>query len=115
MHVSAVEYAGLTEQLPGGHYMRIIGIQIEPKDQVITLTRQAEPGDKVCYISQGISCEVTAAEKIPQYHKMACKDIAKSKKIYKYGNVIGMAVADIKAGAWVHVHNLKSICLAEQG
>ena len=46
--------------------MQIKGIQIEAKDQVVTLTQQAESGDRVCYISKGIRCEVTAGEEIPQ-------------------------------------------------
>lgn len=94
--------------------MQIKGIQIEAKDQVVTLTQQAESGDRVCYISKGIRCEVTAGEEIPQYHKIACKHINKGEKVYKYGNEIGEAVAEIKAGEWVHMHNLRSTCLVEQ-
>ena len=32
--------------------MQIKGIQIEAKAQVVTLTQQAESGDRVCYISK---------------------------------------------------------------
>ena len=47
-----------------------------------------------------------AVEEIPQGHKMALKDIAKGDMIMKYGLPIGHATKDIKAGQWVHTHNM---------
>ncbi|MBQ9943019.1 MAG: altronate dehydratase [Clostridia bacterium] len=41
-------------------------------------------------------------------HKIALKDIAAGEKVIKYGNPIGVATCDIKAGQWVHSHNLKT-------
>ena len=41
-------------------------------------------------------------------HKYALRDIAKGENIIKYGNPIGYATADIKAGEHVHTHNVKT-------
>ena len=51
---------------------------------------------------------VTALQPIPIYHKIAIRPIAKGEKIYKYGQPIGVASADIARGEHVHVHNLES-------
>ena len=48
----------------------------------------------------------TASEEIPQGHKMALKDIAAGDMIMKYGLPIGHATKEIKAGQWVHTHNM---------
>ena len=41
-------------------------------------------------------------------HKVALADIKAGEKIIKYGNCIGKATEDIKAGDWVHTHNVKT-------
>ena len=41
-------------------------------------------------------------------HKYALRDIKKGENIIKYGNPIGHATEDIKAGEHVHSHNLKT-------
>ena len=45
---------------------------------------------------------------VPIGHKVALKDIKKGDTVWKYGQDIGKAVADIKKGEHVHVHNLKT-------
>lgn len=47
-------------------------------------------------------------EKIPSGHKFALRDIKAGEFVIKYGEIIGRATSDIKAGEWVHTHNLKS-------
>jgi altronate hydrolase len=51
---------------------------------------------------------VTLAEDIPQGHKFALVPISTGKAVIKYGNAIGVAKEDIKTGAWIHTHNLKT-------
>lgn len=41
-------------------------------------------------------------------HKYAIRDIREGEDIIKYGNPIGHATGDIKAGEWVHTHNVKT-------
>jgi altronate hydrolase len=43
---------------------------------------------------------------IPLGHKVAIKPIAKDEPVRKYGQIIGFATEPIKAGAWVHSHNV---------
>jgi (2R)-sulfolactate sulfo-lyase subunit alpha len=45
---------------------------------------------------------------IPIGHKIALTDIKKGATVWKYGQDIGKAVADIAKGDHVHVHNLKT-------
>ena len=45
---------------------------------------------------------------VPIGHKVARTDIRPGDKILKYGAPIGVATADIPAGAHVHVHNVRS-------
>lgn len=61
----------------------------------------------LCPIKKGTEFEgVTAAEDIPQGHKMALKAIEKDAMVVKYGFPIGHATEDIAAGQWVHTHNM---------
>ena len=45
---------------------------------------------------------------IPIGHKVALKDIKTGDTIMKYGQDIGKAIADIKTGEHVHIHNVKT-------
>jgi (2R)-sulfolactate sulfo-lyase subunit alpha len=49
-----------------------------------------------------------AAMDVPIGHKVALADIKKGDTVWKYGQDIGKAVADIKQGEHVHTHNLKT-------
>ncbi len=51
---------------------------------------------------------LTACGDIPAGHKYASKDIKKGETVIKYGQIIGRASTDIRAGEWVHTHNVKS-------
>lgn len=51
---------------------------------------------------------ISALDSIPLGHKVALTDITEGDTIYKYGHDIGKAVADIRKGNHVHVHNLKT-------
>ena len=60
------------------------------------------------YDKNGELCTLTALEDITIYHKLACRDIPKGEPVVKYGQHIGSAVTEIKAGQHVHVHNVES-------
>ncbi len=45
---------------------------------------------------------------VPIGHKIALVDIKKGDTVWKYGQDIGKAIADIKKGEHVHVHNVKT-------
>lgn len=51
---------------------------------------------------------VIVREAIPRGHKVALRSIAAGTSVMKYGSPIGLATADIPAGAHVHTHNVSS-------
>ena len=85
-------------------------IQIHPDDNVAVALHPVAGGEVIELA--GVS--VTAAEDIPQGHKLALRAIAEGENIVKYGFAIGHATQDIAPGAWVHVHNTKTN-LSEEG
>lgn len=46
---------------------------------------------------------------VPAGHKIAVSNIAAGSNIIKYGKTIGRASEDIRAGEWVHCHNVTDI------
>lgn len=83
-------------------------ILLDEKDNVATCTSEVRSGDLV-KCSGGGSAEITAAEEIPCWHKIARAAIKKGDRVYKYGEVIGEALAEIQPGAWVSEKNIRSI------
>ena len=51
---------------------------------------------------------IAAKMDIPIGHKVALKDLKAGDTIWKYGQDIGKAIADIGKGEHVHVHNVKT-------
>lgn len=79
-------------------------VLIEEKDTVLTVLEPVKTGETV-----STGCEdIEALEDIPQYHKIARCPIMYGEVIYKYGQPMGYATADIKKGQWVHTHNAAS-------
>jgi (2R)-sulfolactate sulfo-lyase subunit alpha len=54
------------------------------------------------------SFRLKAKMDVPIGHKIALTDIKSGDTVWKYGQDIGKAVADIKKGEHVHVHNFKT-------
>lgn len=77
---------------------------ISDRDNVATALEALEPGRRI-EIGNGV---VTVVEGIPSGHKVALRAIAAGAPVVKYGSPIGLASADIAAGAHVHTHNLAS-------
>ncbi|MCI8513610.1 MAG: UxaA family hydrolase [Lachnospiraceae bacterium] len=73
-------------------------------DNLITLVQPMKAGEKLVVDGQ----EFTALNDIPIYHKMAVADIRAGMPVYKYGEVMGVASQDIRAGEWAHIHNIDS-------
>ncbi|CAJ0893184.1 Galactarate dehydratase (L-threo-forming) [Ralstonia sp. LMG 32965] len=53
-----------------------------------------------------LNAALTIRDAIPAGHKVAMRDIAAGQPVHKYGQVIGVATAPIRAGEHVHVHNI---------
>ena len=77
---------------------------ISGRDNVATALQPLE-------IGQTLDMEgrtVTVAEPIAPGHKVALRTIRAGEAVIKYGSPIGLASADIAAGAHVHTHNVAS-------
>lgn len=101
-------------------------IRINEKDNVVVALRDIPSGTRLEILTGGNALEheeilrgesvlrhedsisVIAREEIPAGHKMAICDIPTGGEVIKYGYRIGNAVEDIKAGDWIHTHNLKT-------
>jgi altronate dehydratase small subunit len=89
---------------------RIMGVIIlNDNDNVATATLDLSAGRKLQLTQNDKVFEVVLQQDIPGGHKFALFDMPTDTKVIKYGEVIGIAVADIKAGEHVHVHNVKSL------
>ena len=77
---------------------------ISARDNVATALESLTPGTQLEL--DGVT--VTVGEPIPSGHKVAIAAIASGDAVVKYGNPIGIASADIAAGAHVHIHNVAS-------
>ena len=88
--------------------MKVNALIASPKDSVVTLTDKVSVGDQVMYFLNDELVSVTALGDVPQYHKLAVKAVKQGDPVIKYGEVIGIAKADIRPGEHVHTHNLSS-------
>jgi len=82
---------------------------INDKDTVAIVVDQIDiqADDMVIAEGRGRSVQLTAKQAVPFGHKVALVDIPAGAKIYKYGEVIGVASKQIQAGEHVHVHNIE--------
>ena len=79
-------------------------MKINENDNVVVALKEMKKGEKISLENT----EIEALETIPAGHKMAVKDICEGADVIKYGFRIGTAKEDIKAGQWVHTHNIKT-------
>ena len=76
---------------------------------VVTIEGLKSGTEMLCVVTaDNSSFNLKAAMDVPIGHKVALADIKKGDTVWKYGQDIGRAIADIKKGEHVHVHNLKT-------
>jgi altronate hydrolase len=82
---------------------------LQPAELVIRL----HPADDVVIARVDIAAgallareNVRARQRVPAGHKIAMRDVKSGGPVRRYGQVIGFATRDIRAGDHVHVHNL---------
>ena len=80
---------------------------IDPQDNVAVAIEPIAKGETATYVCESKEFSLPVLEDITIYHKLAACDIAKGQPIVKYGEHIGLAARDIKAGEHVHCHNLE--------
>ena len=77
-----------------------VTVRLHASDNVVVAVGRIAPGTRIA------AENVTALQSIPSGHKIATRAISAGEAVRKYGQVIGVATADIAAGAHVHVQNL---------
>lgn len=81
---------------------------IHPDDDVGVALHDIADGQTIAVRRRGAIERLRTTQTIPLGHKLALRPIGAGTPIRKYGDAIGVATADIPAGAHVHVHNLAS-------
>jgi altronate hydrolase len=79
-----------------------VAIHLRPEDNVAVAARPLAPGTELRIDGHA----VMLPSRVGMGHKVALRPIKKGEAVYKYGQIIGFASADIAAGEHVHVHNL---------
>lgn len=82
--------------------------QIEAADNVATALEEIISGT-VSIAGEASGEEIEAITRIPKGHKIALREIEVGEEVIKYGVCIGQACEHIKAGSWVHLHNIRSM------
>ena len=88
--------------------MENVAILLDPTDNVATALRDLRKGESVTVMLNEVTYSVILREDIAFGHKYALRDIGSGQEVLKYGLPIGLALADVRAGDWVHVHNCRS-------
>jgi len=83
-------------------------VVMEGIDNVATVVEPIDAPEEIVVEAPSDKIVVHITDNIPFGHKFAIRDIPKGSLILKYGEPIGIASIDIKAGEHVHVHNLES-------
>ncbi|MGO4275460.1 UxaA family hydrolase [Paenibacillus sp. TAF58] len=78
------------------------------KDDVATVLRDIPSGESIHFYKGASMQTLSLLDSIPFGHKVAISFI-KEGEVVKYGEVIGRATQDIRAGGHVHVHNIEGI------
>ncbi len=96
----------------GGSRMAVPHLLVhDPKDTVgvVVVVGLTKGTNMLCVVTaDNSSFRLKTKMDVPIGHKIALKDIKKGDTVVKYGHDIGKAVAHIKKGEHVHVHNLKT-------
>jgi D-threo-aldose 1-dehydrogenase len=79
-------------------------ILLHPDDNVVVCARPVKQGELL-----GIpGMDFASAQDLGTGHKIACRDVQPGGKVLKYGMPIGSFTRAVRAGDWVHFHNMKS-------
>lgn len=79
-------------------------IRLAATDNVLIATRDLPPGP--CSTAAGEVVRLTST--VPLGHKVASQALERGDKVVRYAMAIGSATEPVRAGDWVHTHNLAS-------
>lgn len=83
-------------------------LRINDNDNVAVAISTIAPGETIVVSGEAGDITVTALEEIPAGHKIALTDMPEGTSVIKYGFQIGFTKEDVKKGAWIHTHNLRT-------
>ena len=86
--------------------MAIEAIILHPTDNTAVAVTDLPEGKELDLKAGSELRHVKLVEPITYQHKFCVAPIKKGEKVLKYGQVIGVATADIRAGEHVHIHNM---------
>ena len=86
--------------------MAMQAIVFTPEDNTAVALMDLPEGTQLDLEVEGQKRQVTLIEAITYQHKFAVTPIRKGEKVLKYAQVIGEAIADIRQGEHVHIHNM---------
>ncbi|HVJ49024.1 UxaA family hydrolase [Desulfitobacterium sp.] len=89
--------------------MKKQAVVIRDQDNVATVVDDFKAGTLIHFFLGNQEQSVLLLQDIPLGHKIAIREIPIGEEIIKYGESIGGATLDIKAGEHVHVHNMESL------
>jgi len=79
---------------------------LHPTDDVATALTDLARGTSLRVANGAVIRDVALQEDIRTGHKFAVRALATGLRIRKYGEFIGRTTQPVRAGEWVHVHNL---------
>src|SRR5947209_2840049 len=79
-----------------------VAVHLRPEDNTAVAARSLSAGAQLEHQGQTL----TLTGKVGLGHKVALRPIRKGEAVYKYGQIIGFASADIAPRSLVHVHNV---------
>ena len=83
-------------------------ILLHKQDNTVTALIDLDQDEALMIDTESGQDPISLRQKIPYAHKFARGFISKGTDVIKYGEVIGVASADIQPGDHVHVHNVES-------
>tara|TARA_R110002124_G_scaffold49691_7_gene145464 strand:+ start:2817 stop:3128 length:312 start_codon:yes stop_codon:yes gene_type:complete len=86
-----------------------LAVRLHSDDTVAVVVQSIRTGSEVTITGPGSALSVIAGEDIPCYHKLSLRPTQPGEPVVRNGIVIGNATQAIKAGDWVHTHNLVSL------
>jgi altronate dehydratase small subunit len=81
-------------------------LKINPRDNVAVVLADIRPGEEIVVTTDGEVVRLAARQAIAFGHKIALGDLTAHQPIIKYGEEIARAQTAIKAGDWIHLHNV---------
>ena len=84
-------------------------IILKPNDNVGTSTKTLKKNTEIILKLDEKLTSFVIKDDIKLCHKFSLIQIRRGDKIFKYGEIIGVAIDDIDQGNLVHTHNIQSL------